>query len=92
VIGDPFHLTPFRPVRVLTEIDGRSPARLLFKDEEVVLAYPSGKELLRSKSLGCFGQEVLLGTRRRETAVASRTVEVLSLEKAPLVKLFQTKE
>lgn len=58
----------------------------------MLLAYPSGEEQLRSKGLGCFGQEVLLGTRRRNTAVAGHAVEALSLEKGPLLKLFQTRE
>ena len=79
-------------VCVLADVDGKSPARILFKDEEMLLAYPSGEVAVRMPSLGCFGQEVLLGTRRRETAVARSPIEALILEKAALAKLFQTKE
>jgi hypothetical protein len=42
--------------------------------------------------VGCFGQEVLVGLRRRRTTVASSHLELLILEKASLLQLFADAE
>ena len=48
-----------------------------------------GDEVGRVDGIGCFGQEVLVGLRRRMTYVAHSLVEVFIIERADLLKLFQ---
>ena len=73
----------------LSELDGKTPSRRVGRDSEMLLAYPSAEELTRIDGIGCFGQEVLVGKRRSQTARASKNVETLIVEKANLLLLFR---
>ena len=76
-------------VDLLSERDGLTPARRLRKDTELILSYPQAEELCTLDSIGCFGQEVLIGSRRRNTAVAFKQAEVVMIEKKHLLQIFK---
>ena len=60
-----------------------------------VLLSPSAngsEELARTHGVGCFGQEALLGMRRRCTAIAASSVEALIIGKADLLELLRRAE
>ena len=54
-----------------------------------ILLSSDGEELVHVDGVGCFGQEVLVGMRRRMTAVAYTSVECLNVEKDDLLQLFK---
>ena len=77
-------------VDMLSELDNATPVRRIQTDLEIILGpYPKQDELVRVDGVGCFGQEVLVGVRRRCTTVASSNVETLFIERDDLVKLFR---
>ena len=49
-------------VDLLSERDGQTPARRLRPDTELILSYPQAEELCTLDAIGCFGQEVLIGS------------------------------
>lgn len=57
--------------------------------EELLLSPTTGEVLVAVDGSGCFGQEALLGMRRRCTAMAHVQVNLLIIEKPDLLKLFK---
>ena len=77
-------------------VDGPRPERRIRAESEAILALDEdGDELVERRGPGCgsFGQEVLVGERRRSAAVAyTASVETFILERADLLRLFSQKE
>ena len=76
-------------VDVLSDLDGLTPVRRITTHEDMLLDEISAAPLASLSGTGCFGQEALVGLRRRSTAVARTFVETLIIEKADLLQLFK---
>ena len=75
-------------VDFVSDFDVPTTTRRISQSEEIMLA-SDGEDLIHVDGEGCFGQEVLVGMRRRNTAVAHTNLELLNIETGNLVKLFK---
>jgi len=66
-----------------------TPIRRIKRDSEVLLSTDKGEELVAVEGVGCIGQEVLLGVRRRNTITAhTKHVEFLIIGQEAMSNLF----
>ena len=82
-------------VNVLSSVDGVTPLRRMKRDEEQILCVvgldedgENELETISVDAVGCFGQSVLLGRRRRFTHQAKTKTQILLISKVDLEKLF----
>ena len=95
-VANELHFILDGEVDLLSDADGFTPEYRIRADSEALLSLDEhGDELVEKRGPGCgsFGQEVLVGERRRCTAVAySTSVESFIVERADLLRLFSRKE
>jgi len=95
-VANELHFILEGEVDLLSDIDGVRPERRIRSSSETLLSVDEeADELVEMHGAGCgsFGQEVLVGERRRCTAVAhTAVVETFIMERDDLLRLFDHKE
>lgn len=77
-------------IEVLSELDNATPIRMLRANEEDLLSFEDETiPLITRPTVGCFGQDVLVGHRRKETHRAASPCEMLIITKSDLALLFK---